>query len=364
MLIYLDTNILYNNFRMDGTYFNLINHIGTIVFSEVVIDEIKNKYREKLVEQWQKTQKELKQLSEITGKKVSMPQINVEEECRIYSDFLEFFIIESGMTVAEEYPDIPHKDVVARALRRKKPFKEDGSTGYRDYLVWRSLLNIVKLFNNEDVHFITTNIHDFSDPDDKKKLHMDLVEEMDELRIDKGRLHYWTSLKSFVEQIVKPLLEEQEENQKIIDSILEDENFREPFERSLFSYLVGTSLKGQDVFTIGNNQVVSRIEEICNIDIESISKIDDTTNLLEMKAEVFCEICSHLAKTDLKDYTREDFDGYWMEDEGIEASMVVLNTEMLLQVSVEVICDSESKKIIAFEVTEISDGNCPYCAYE
>ena len=45
--------------------------------------------------------------------------------------FWKCFIIESGMMVAEDYPEASQKDIVQRALQRKKPFKADGSTGYQ-----------------------------------------------------------------------------------------------------------------------------------------------------------------------------------------------------------------------------------------
>ena len=39
------------------------------------------------------------------------------------------------------YPSTSHKDLVSRDLARKRPFQESGK-GYRDALIWESLLTI------------------------------------------------------------------------------------------------------------------------------------------------------------------------------------------------------------------------------
>jgi len=62
-----------------------------------------------------------------------------------YSDFIEMFIIESGSTIPEMYPDTSHQEIVQRALYRKKPFKSNGKDGYRDFLVWKTFLDISRV---------------------------------------------------------------------------------------------------------------------------------------------------------------------------------------------------------------------------
>lgn len=85
---------------------------------------------------------------------ISWDEIDVADKCSKYKVFLELFIIESGMTVAEDYPKTEHKAIVERALQQKKPFKADGSTGYRDYLVWLTCLEVARSYTSEDIHFI------------------------------------------------------------------------------------------------------------------------------------------------------------------------------------------------------------------
>lgn len=81
----------------------------------------------------------------------------------LHKDFLEEFVIESGMTAAEPSPKDEHEVIVQRALRRMKPFKADGSTGYRDYLAWLTCIEVARSYSSEEIHFISCNTRDFAD---------------------------------------------------------------------------------------------------------------------------------------------------------------------------------------------------------
>ena len=52
MLIFIDTNILYNDFYMKNVQFELIRKVGTIVLGEIIIDEACKKYRKRLIESY------------------------------------------------------------------------------------------------------------------------------------------------------------------------------------------------------------------------------------------------------------------------------------------------------------------------
>lgn len=98
------------------------------------------------------------------------------------------------MTVAEDYPDIKHEIVVKRALQRKKTFKANGSTGYRDYLVWQTCLEVPRRYASEEIHFITENTRDFADQNDREKLHPALLADLTEMKIPGSRLRSMISM--------------------------------------------------------------------------------------------------------------------------------------------------------------------------
>jgi hypothetical protein len=77
----------------------------------------------------------------------------LEQSIREYTEDIEIF----------EYASVPHAHVVARALRRRKPFDADGRNGYRDCLLWMSLLQHLQSQGRRvgEVAFISNNSTDF-----------------------------------------------------------------------------------------------------------------------------------------------------------------------------------------------------------
>ena len=189
---------------MEGPSFEVAQRVGTIVLGQIVVDEVCNKFKENLVELETKVNNTIQDLNKLLADSpTSWNEIDVADRCNKYKDFLEMFIIESGMTVAEDYPEASHKDIVQRALQRKKPFKADGSTGYRDYLVWLTCLETARRYTNEEIHFISSNTRDFADPNDKEKLHSDLLSDLVEWKIPDTRFYFWNSFKSFIDKYAK-----------------------------------------------------------------------------------------------------------------------------------------------------------------
>ena len=142
MLIYLDSNIICSNYYMTGPSFEVVQKVGTIVFGQIVVDEVCNKFKENLIDQLEKTKNEINNLNRLLPESpVHWKEIDISDEYKKYKAYLDWYIIENNMPGAEDYPKDGHPAIVQRALHRKKPFKSDGSTGYRDYLVWLTCLN-------------------------------------------------------------------------------------------------------------------------------------------------------------------------------------------------------------------------------
>jgi hypothetical protein len=70
------------------------------------------------------------------------------------------------------YPTVPHREVAARALARRRPFDKLGHDGYRDVLVWESVLTVARAYPGGRVVLVSRNSKDFADADGG--LHPDL----------------------------------------------------------------------------------------------------------------------------------------------------------------------------------------------
>lgn len=366
MLVFLDSSILCTDYYMRGTYFELLKRASTIVLSDVVIDEVKNKHQEMIKEHIQSLNKTTSELGRLISSPVSVAFDNLLlQEQTAYSDFLEMFLIESGMTIAETYPAIEHQKIVQRALQRKKPFKSDGKNGYRDYLVWRSFLGVAKSFSLETACFITLNKRDFSDEKDEKKLHPDLISELQEMKIDNSRIQYWTSLKDFVDSVIKPQLQENEEHQKFESSLLNDvDGFSKPLERLVFDKINGLDVSRYDVLVVGENPAIRTIDDIYSTEIEKISSVSDEEYLLEIHLDTVCSVDSFLLKSKLAAMDENDLGESQVTNSNWNDHYVLLETQIGLKIEVEVIFNTSQKVFSAFEVSDISDYNCPYCPYD
>jgi len=366
MLVFLDSSVICTDFYMRGTYFDLLKKVDTIVLSEVVIAEVKNKHQEMINENLRNMNKSISTLDRLLSNPVQADTENLLiQEQEAYSDFIEMFLIESGMTIAEPYPEIEHEQIVERALQRKKPFKSDGKNGYRDYLVWRSFLDMAKRLSMEEVCFITLNKKDFSDEKDEKKFHPDLLVELNEAGISVDRVHYWISLKDYVEGIVKPQLSQNEEKQEFADSLLSNkEGFSQPLETLIFEQLVGLDLSDYDVTIWGENSTISTVDEIYCIEIEKASNVSDTECLLEIHLDIVCSIESYLLKSELAAIGEKGLGDSQVINSDWNDHYVLLGTDTSLKIEIDVIYNIEQKVFSTFELSDVSDYNCIYCPYD
>jgi hypothetical protein len=81
----------------------------------------------------------------------------------------------SGFTILP-YPDVPHRDVAARALARRRPFDSLGHDGYRDALIWESVLALARKRPRERLALVSRNRKDFADGEGG--LHPDLQQDV------------------------------------------------------------------------------------------------------------------------------------------------------------------------------------------
>ncbi|HUM85231.1 MAG TPA: PIN domain-containing protein [Lachnospiraceae bacterium] len=362
MLMFLDTNVICSNYYMTGPSFEVAQKVGTIVFGKIVVDEVCNKYKENLEEQIAKANKALQELRKTLPElKITLEDINVADECHKYRDFLEMFILESDWTIAEAYPDEKHEVIAHRAMQRKKPFKADGSTGYRDCLVWLTCLNVALSNPNEEIHFITGNTRDFADSNDKDKLHPDLMADLSERNISETRFFYWSSLKSFIDNYAKLQFDIIEKQETLVSEIEKNEmGFLAPIQEFLNSKAVGCNLSGFDVFVPGYNETLKIFESDVGPQIEEVSELDDDNLLLSITIDGVGVVVSTLNSADIK-----EIEEYELEVEVINKNDDIcdLETTLGVQLQLRAVYSKINKKITSVEIDDIDDYNCPYCPY-
>lgn len=362
MLIFLDSNIICSNYYMNGPSFEVAEKVGTIVLGQIVVDEVCNKFNENLVDRVTKAKNVIQDLNKMLPESsISLEEINVAHECSKYKDFLEMFIIESGMTVAEDYPEIGHEAIVQRALQRKKPFKADGSTGYRDYLVWLTCLEVARRYSSEEIHFITGNTRDFADPNNREKLHPDLLADLKERNIPENGFFYWNSLKNFIDNYAKHKLDIIEAREALITEIEKNEiGFLVPVQEFVCSKVIGCGLSEFDVLVPGDNEILKDLESDVEPQIEEVSELDNDSLLLGITIDSIGVVTSILNSSDIK-----EIEEYELDVEVIDRNngMCTLETTLGIQVQLRAVYSKSTKVITSIEIDDIDDYNCIYCPY-
>ena len=363
LIIVLDTNIFCRDFYARGTQMQLLLKMGNIIVPEIVFDETLNKHSEKIREAGSMVQKKVEEYNRLAYDqiKIDFEEKYVDEDMR-YETFLTDLLLAHGGYPPESYPNVEHKIIVARALARKKPFKPDGREGYRDYLVWRTVLEIVKHYT-EPIHFVSENPKDFADERDKKKLHPDLLEEMKQLQLDATKLIYWSSLKGFIDEVVKPELQKAEDEEKLKQNLLENAQFTDAVSNYLDNHLKGFDVKGYDIFVPGVDPTIEEFEEGFDKEITDISKVECEKLLITMLCKCDSIVTSILTKLDAASLPQEYLENSSIAE--ISDRLFKVSTEVPIDIVLEIIYDTRTGNVETIEITDISDSNyCEYCLYE
>lgn len=281
MNIFLDSNIFYNNWFLDNpNIVYLIHYIknteSKLLISDVVIKEVENKYREELSKQVSIIKNSTNSLRKLIKKDISF-----EKESLTY-DYKIIDIIKSLSLTYEivSSDSIPQTVVVDRAINKTKPF-QDNEKGYRDTLIWLSLLDYAaKDKTNTEIAFICENKSDFYDTRNMSRVlfHPDLIADLNRVNKLDGIKPY-SSLSSFTKDQINTT-EHAIEHERIESKISEDIEIESEFyieqlpERKLRNILNKLNIKLPSDSVILEVEAET-IEGVEDPSIESLESLDD-----------------------------------------------------------------------------------------
>lgn len=101
-------------------------------------------------------------------------------------------------------PETSLEVLLDRSLACRAPFDAHGRAGFRDALIWETIMELAT--RSEPVVFITKD-SDFLDPATSARLHPDLIEDLMAAGLPGDRIRPVESLKEAVEQVVRPARE-------------------------------------------------------------------------------------------------------------------------------------------------------------
>jgi hypothetical protein len=203
MYIFLDTNVFYNDWFLNNANFRYLFHYisneqYSLLISDLVCEEAENiRSREVDVVKGEMS-RQLNQMRKLSNVAPSFDSAFLDATYEIRS------ILSSKCenVVFVNYESVPHNHIVRKALRIEKPFL-DGEKGYRDSLIWLSLLTFLRdNLVEEDVAFISNNKSDFFiTGKEGLQLHPQLLDDVNTFNV-KARIVPYDSLFKFVQAVV------------------------------------------------------------------------------------------------------------------------------------------------------------------
>jgi hypothetical protein len=212
MWIAIDTNIFFDDLRLKKSLDLLFRDIENVNFSlripEVVVLETLNIYKEQRQSKYDSLLSAVKWFSSQTSLDVNV-EISDDE---LQADFekYEHYFREKIKAFGEivPLPSVTHQGLIDRALLRKKPFKfrkDEEVGGFRDTLIWETLLDLTARHGFESIAFITKNRSDFAE---SNNLHPHLLSDLGNRGIDPTTIMLFTTLETFIEEKLLPALQE------------------------------------------------------------------------------------------------------------------------------------------------------------
>lgn len=355
MKIVLDTNIIYQDYKLNGQrilkLYEASKRLGyELAVPEVVVDEVVNQYRRDLESANSTFVKGLTQLRKLTGLKNKFPFEStafVDEQCRVFETDYQQRIKELGITILP-YPKVAHKMMVAKDLRRIKPFRED-SKGYRDALIWKTvkenLIPSKMLFDECQIILLSENTKDFGE---YGKLHADLEKELAEI----GFTCDVVELMSNVDEFFKDRIDIEFEELSAIQEKLQKEykynrvDLRQTIEESLYNeYVVNGAFDSSydsnedDISLFPHEFENPDIQDVTvkDITVTSVRKLTDQTVLVQCNVTSTATGDAYLYKSDFYLFDEDNLptvlDNDWNKHYMLVAVEVNITAEVTLHVS-------------------------------
>ena len=172
-----------------------------ICVPELVIDEAANQYGVQLTRYRVKLEKAVQEARRLTPNRAP-PGLDDEEITSLGAEFRKGILSAINRTFGTvlPYPQTLHSDLVKRRLDKRKPFDSTGKAGYRDSLIWNSILELLHIDSNS-LAFVTHNTSDFGDGDDG--LHPDLIEDLVTKSLPPESVEFYGSVHDFVAKRIR-----------------------------------------------------------------------------------------------------------------------------------------------------------------
>ncbi|WP_442846226.1 PIN domain-containing protein [Leeuwenhoekiella sp. H156] len=201
MIVFIDTNIFFNNWYLENANFKyLFNYLensnSKLYLPEIVCSEIDGKFHSEYLKLIDQFKDNLKRINSFLPQNIIINQKSFDIDYSFKNQLKKA----TDSIVFISYENISNEVLVNRAINRVRPFKDDDK-GFRDSLIWLSFIEYLKKNNlKESVAFINNNPTDFYS-NEKNALHSDLMSDLTQLNL-KNEFRIYHSIKEFIDREV------------------------------------------------------------------------------------------------------------------------------------------------------------------
>lgn len=320
MEVVLDTSVLRQKHPLRGITARYLeafaDHYGTgVIVPDVVVREMKRW----LTEEVRKVFNEVRKVGRSAGRLgiadlLDQPDADRDDRgvIRVLEDF-DRALRDLGAFVASIPDGLSHEQVLDRLHAGRKPFSGTGDRekGYRDYLIWETILALGSTEGERDEHgllpvaFLTLNTADFAD--ESGNLHPEL---RDEARARGVSVVLYTSIDDFIDTVVVPnlpasaraaaILAEDEAKAILSEFISEQFSKFTPYEIAMIDHPYADEIE---------NATIEALDVISVDDVEDVVDLPGGTAAAEVVVQAEASVDFFIWKADAYGWDDDRFAG-------------------------------------------------------
>lgn len=304
MIVVFDTTVLFPDLFAEGLNWTLLrdfrnNRNVSLVVPQIVLEEAINHFRLELTKEEQTARKALTDLADRLRREEPwrFAPIDIAKETAAYETAIKNRLESLGVRFAA-YDTVSLKSLVDRALLRQKPFDAGGKVGFRDAIIWETVLGLLKEQESELV-LVTKNKNDFG----AEQLPPDLEANLKAVGVPSERVSVIPDLKTLIDKFVTPTLKQVEELRLAIERGDSAEfNAAEYFQDQYDAFVnlveehldpLGLDFGPRSKFIFRNPQI-ARLDALpSSIEVDSVFQIEPSRVMVDLTywfgADVTCE---------------------------------------------------------------------------
>lgn len=364
MFVVLDSTVFWDDPNVKSAAWPLLREFtlrtdSTVFVPEVVIDEVEANFGKRLNETVQEVRNAAHSVARLIDALYEVSEPQRAEELLRYSKRLRCRLEELSIQTLG-YPSIAHADLVKRQVNQQRPFQAKG-TGYRDALIWHSLLELLDGYKEKCV-LVTRNSTDFSaSKDSPTVIHSDLQTDLDTRGI-KAKVSLSKDLDAFLDKHAKPSLKSLDDLKRELETgkpiDLKDElksRFNQILEEINSNSTRLLRLRRHDLRELEEPIGISSMDEKPNdVHVEDVFDFGSQDVYLEFTAEYEAELYGNLPRTDAYRIHQDSglFVANWDWDE--YDPYVRVGAYVTLEIVFRAVLDRRTNRIVDFGIKEVN----------